>query len=75
MLVPGMQVGKLVYGGNQKSVWVKIEINRYAVALARIGGAVVAKLGAAVARNFKLAFKVIYPAANKGAASGRKISF
>ena len=65
VLVPGMQVRKLVYSSYQKSVWVKIEIYRYAVPFAGMRGTIIAKLAAAVTRNFKLTFKVIYPAANK----------
>jgi hypothetical protein len=70
MLVPGMQVRKLVYGSYQECIRVQIKVNGDAVPLAIVRRAVIAKLGAAVARNFKFAFKVIYPAANKGAASG-----
>ena len=45
------------------------------MALALKGRAVVAKLGAAIARYFELALKVIYPAANKRRRVRRKILF
>jgi hypothetical protein len=75
MLIPGMQMGKLMYGGNQKSVRVKIVINRDAVTFPCIRRTVIAKFGTAVARNFKLAFKVVNPAANERGSIGRKIPF
>ncbi len=66
---------KLVYRCHQKSIGVQVIINRYAVALAIMRGPVIAKLAVAVARYFKLTFKVVYPTAYKRSRMWRQIAF
>jgi len=75
MLVPGMQVRKLVHGCHQEGVRVKIVIDGDAMALAIVRRAVVAKFTVAVSRDFKLAFKVVDPPADERGGIGRKIGF
>jgi len=58
-----------VHGCHQEGVRVKIVIDGDAMALAIVRRAVVAKFTVPVSRDFKLAFKVVDPPADEGAAS------
>jgi len=75
MLVPGMQVCKLVHGSYQESVGVQIKVYRDAVAFTVMRRAIVAKLAVTVTRNFELTFKVVDPSADKRGRFGRKVLF
>ena len=75
MFVPGMQVRKLVHSCYQERVWVQVIIYGDAVALAGVRRTVIAKLCVAVARDLKLAFKVINPPADQGSSIRRKVPF
>lgn len=66
MLVPGMQVCKLVNGGYQERIGIQIEIYGDAVAFTVERRAVIAKFAVTVTRDLKLALKIIYPPADQG---------
>ena len=61
MLVPGMQVSKLMHGRHQEGVNVQIIIYRDAVPFAAMRGPIITKLAVTIAGNLKLTLKVIYP--------------
>ena len=75
MFVPGMQVCKLVHGSYQECVRIQIKVYRDAVPLALMRRAVVAEFAVAVARNFKLTFKVVDPPTDQRGCFDREILF
>ena len=75
MLIPGMQVCKLMYSSYQESVNIQIIIDRDAVAFAIMWRTVITELAVPVAGNFKLTLKVIYPATNQRRGLWWKIPF
>jgi len=74
MLIPGVQVCKLMNSSYQKSILIQIVVDGDTMPFPVVRGPVIAKFTVSVARNFKFTFKVVYPPADERRSIRREIA-